>query len=152
MTGCDLCGAFVSEYKSFDGFTILCPECQQSVLLQKEQLLSDPPQLSTADLPIWNWLMELTVPFRVKKTDSRLTVVFYGSGSLHAIVELLADWTAVAVPSDLLNFGAPTTDLDIDGTPITASARCYENDQTLLVIEEYGCWVKVQFFIEGSVL
>ena len=152
MTGCDQCGAFVSEYKSLDGFTILCAECQETRLLEKEQLLSEPPSLSTAVSPIWDWLMALTVPYRVERTDSTLTVVFYGSGDLGAVVELVTDWSAVAVPSELLDFGAPTTELDMDGIPIATSARCFEKDQALLVVEEFGCWVKVQLFLKSSLL
>ena len=60
--------------------------------------------------------------------------------------------TLTEIPVDMIEFGAPTTDLDLDGMPITTSVKCYKKDNCLLVIEEYNCWIKVQLSIESSVL
>ena len=147
MMGCDKCGCFANELKSLDGFTLLCSSCEVMVLEQKSVLQSNPPTMSTEIELVWNWLMENCTPLQVNRTDENLTVIYYGSRELYSVMELVEQWsmrTLSEIPVGMIEFGAPTTDLDIDGTPITTSARCYESNQTLLVIEEYGCWVKVQ--------
>ena len=147
MTGCDKCGAFVSSYTSLDGLTILCPACQQAILDQKEKLLTAPPPLSPRIVPIWNWLMENTIPFRVEANKETQTVVFYGSGELFSITSLLTSWPKIDekhIPKGLLGFGAATTERDLDGTPTHVSIQAHQQDRCLIVIEEYGCWVKVQ--------
>ena len=134
--------------KSLDGFTLLCSSCEMVVLQQKSVLLSNPPTMSTEIELVWKWLMENCTPLHVNRTNENLTVVYYGSRELYKVMELVEQWamrTISEIPVGMIEFGAPTTDLDIDGTPITASARCYEKNNSLLVIEEYGCWVKVQY-------
>lgn len=148
MTGCDKCFCFFNEMNSLDGFTLLCSSCEMLVLEQKSVLQSNPPTMSTEIELVWDWLMENCTPLHVNRTDENLTVIYYGARELYSVMELVGQWsmrTISEIPVGMIEFGAPTTDLDIDGTPITTSARYYESNQTLLVIEEYGCWVKVQY-------
>ena len=148
MMDCDICGCFFNEMNSLDGFTLLCSSCEGVVLQQKSVLQSNSPMMCREKELVWNWLLENCTPLHVNRTDENLTVIYYGARELYSVMELVEKWsmrTLSEIPVGMIEFGVPTTDLDIDGKPITTSARCYEKDQALLVIEEYGCWVKVQY-------
>ena len=153
MTGCDKCGCFANELKSLDGFTLLCSSCEMMLLQQKSVLKSNPPTMSIEVELVWKWLTENSTPLHMNRTDKDLHVTCYGSRELYRVMELVEQWSIRSIcdiPVSMIEFGAPTTDIDIDGTIIKTSARCFEKDQSLLTVEEYGCWVKVQLYIKSS--
>ena len=153
MIGCDACSSLVDEMKSLDGYTLLCADCQQTIRQQKRELCAQPPKMSAAILPVWNWLFEDFVPFRTRQSADDVHVVFYGSRELHAVQKMLTCWSVVAekdVPAGILDFGLPTDELDIDGEPIAVSIHAYGQEGSLLVLEQYYCWVKVQLCIPND--
>ena len=125
---CFLCKEWGPPYSS----------CEMVVLQQNSVLQSNPPTMSIEIELVWNWLMKNCTPLQVNRTDENLSVVYYGSRELYRVMELVEEWSMRSnseIPVGMIAFGAPTTDLDIDGTPTTASARCYEKDNILLVIQ-----------------
>ena len=143
MNCCDHCGCLPEQLTSLDGFTLLCSGCREALLLQKESLLHNPPQLSSSMSSVWSYLFQEHEPFHIE--EKRL--VFYGTGDLLDIESTLVNWSKLPqelIPEGVLDFGLPTDSCDIDGKPLHSSFCVYAIEQSMISIEEYGCWVKVQ--------
>ena len=96
MNGCNKCNRFANELKSLDGYTLLCRECEQAVLAQKEKIISNPPPLSFAIKVVWAWLMENTIPFLIERNQGEITVVCYGARPLLDVLEVVKHWSVVS--------------------------------------------------------
>jgi len=145
MTGCDRCQCFADSLTSLDGFTLLCSECLVEIQSEKEHLINNPPSLCAARQSVWTHLIQEQEPFRIQ--DQR--VVFYGSENPSHIESLLAHWSKLSqeqIPADILDFGLPTEDCDIDGQPMHTSFGVYRLKDSMISIEEYGCWIKIQLW------
>lgn len=150
MTGCDRCQCFADQLTSLDGFTLLCHNCQQEVVKQKERLVHHPPFMEESIQPVWTYLMKNATPFRIVRESNRCTLVFYGSGALWNVGSLLQKWCSVPqdqIPDGVVDFGRPTEDCDIDGRPMKTSFAVYRLATSMISVEEYGCWVKVQMWV-----
>lgn len=146
MMGCDKCGCFAGELRSLDGFTTLCATCENEVQHQHQQLLARTSQYGGVVQPIWDWLMQNTVPFRSVQTLRGEETVCYGGTDLLVVLEQMSDWRLVPGhehPSDLLGFAKPSA--EIDGSPTPVETHVYEAETYLFIVERSGCWVKLQF-------
>ena len=150
MTGCDRCDCFEAQLISLDGCTLLCHKCQQDVVQQKEKLMNHPPFMSKPICSVWDYLMGHAVPFRYKQDTTHAFLVFYGGNELLDVSSRLHSWSMVAqdeIPEGVLDFGLPTEDRDIDGQPLNTSYSVFRLDTSMISIERYGCWIKVQMWV-----
>ena len=147
MTGCDKCDCFAEELTSMDGFTLLCPDCQQTVSELNASLVHSLPALPNEVETVWGWLRDHRMPFRVEESETRVIVVYYGSVDLLGIKPLLADWeimSASEVPEGLLGFGQSRGELDWDDNLIFSDTMIVKRSGVLLLVEEYNRAGKVQ--------
>ena len=151
MNTCDQCQQFANKLESLDGFTLLCDNCKQRVLHQHAESFS-PPELLTASLKtVWIWMMKHSIPFRVTHTPERILVVSYGSNELLGVTDLLQDWTILSeaqFPKDLIAFGKPSDHFDPLGIKTKASIEAYQKEHGILLLEQYACWIKIQFVLD----
>ncbi len=147
MTGCDKCDCFAEELTSLDGFTLLCPDCQQTVLAFRDSFINSSPAIPNEVETVWGWLRDHRMPFRVEESETRVIVVYYGSADLLGIKPLLADWeimSASEVPEGLLGFGQSRGELDWDSNLISSDTMMVKRSGVLLLVEEYNRAGKVQ--------
>ena len=148
MTCCDRCQCFADQLTSLDGFTLLCSECRQELLLQKEEFINNPPLLDISIEPVWKHIMQEYAPFCIhRKPETH--VVLYGTKSLMDVRSFLIGWSQLSqdvIPEGIIDFGLPSDKCDIDGHPVQTSFCVYRLGKSMISLEEYECWVKIQMW------
>ena len=145
MNCCDHCGCLPERLTSLDGVTLLCSGCREALLRQKESILNNPPQLSSSMNLVWRYLFQDHEPFHIEEKR----VVFYGTRCLLDVYSALVDWSKLPqdlIPEGILDFGLPTDSCAIDGLPLHTSFCVYALEDSMISVEEYGSWVKVQLW------